>query len=435
MRLAFLSSLLWLFASLLIPFAVVQEKPPLPSGPKVVTVPAVIDHGRVIIEVEVQFQDGKSEQVRAWVDNGNPDLIISRRLAGMAGQGAVCEWQTCGTNAPAEIVIGGMEISFEKARTAGAKFVFKQDHPDAPVFPGIDAEMNIPSSVLRRYDVLIDFPGHKFTIGEPGTIVFHGESVKVAVNPANGLIQIPSKLENKKYDLGLDLGSNISFLSGDLFEKLAAAHSDWPHMTGAVGAANTSGAVGIGLWGDADEAQWHVMRLDRLQYGLLFLTSVPVVEFPKDRFDFFAKRAGAPTIGLVGSEALLNYRVGLDYAHALVYFDIGRLFNFPDFDVVGLVLRADDDGWFTVLGVADLDGKASVPGGPDGVQTGDQLIAVDGVPVKAATMGQVWMALGGTPGQERLLTLARGGKQFKVPATVQHFLAEAPDEPKGKKRK
>jgi len=50
-------------------------------------------------------------------------------------------------------------------------------------------------------------------------------------------------------------------------------------------------------------------------------------------------------------------------------------------------------------------------------------------------MGQVWMALGGTPGQERLLTLERSGRQFKVTANVQHFLAEAPDEPKEKKKK
>jgi hypothetical protein len=426
--------LLSLLSPLLRPSGVAQEKPSLAAGQKAVTVPAVIDHGRVIIEVEVQFPDGRSEHVRAWVDNGNPDLIISRRLAGMAGQGAICEWQTCGTNAPAGIVIGGMEIPFLPAKSAGATFGFNRDHPDAPVFPGMDAEMNIPSTVLRNYDVLIDFPGHKLTIGEPGTIVFHGESVKVAVG-ANGLIQVPGKIENKKYDLVLDLGSNISFLSSDLFEKFATAHADWPHMTGAVGAANTSGAAGVGLWGDADEAQWKLMRLDRVQYGPLFLTNVPVAELPTNKLASFATLTSHPVAGLVGSEALLNYRVGLDYAHSLVYFDIGRLFNFPDFDVIGLVLRADDDRGFTVLGVADLEGKPSVPNGPDGGQAGDRLVAVDGVPVKGATMGQVWMALGGTPGQERLLTLERRGRQFKVTANVQHFLAEAPDEPKEKKKK
>jgi hypothetical protein len=52
------------------------------------------------------------------------------------------------------------------------------------------------------------------------------------VNANNGLIQIPSKIENKNYDLGLDVGSSISFLAEELFGKLLqrpprlAAH-DW----------------------------------------------------------------------------------------------------------------------------------------------------------------------------------------------------------------
>ena len=69
------------------------------------------------------------------------------------------------------------------------------------------------------------------------------------------------------------------------------------------------------------------MRVDRLQFGPLFLTDVVVAEFPDDQMTRFEKRVGVPTAGLLGSEALLNYRVGLDYAHSTVYFDIGRMFN------------------------------------------------------------------------------------------------------------
>ena len=89
---------------------------------------------------------------------------------------------------------------------------------------------------------------------------------------------------------------------------------------------------------------------------------------------------GVPTVGLLGSNVLLNYRVGLDYAHSTVYFDIGRTYNFPDFDVIGLILRPEDDRRFTILGVADFDGKPSVPAGGDGVQPGDHLVAVNDDP-------------------------------------------------------
>jgi len=170
------------------------------------------------------------------------------------------------------------------------------------------------------------------------------------------------------------------------------------------------------------------MRFDRVQYGPLFLTNVAAVALPKNVLDFFEKRAGMATIGSLGANVLLNYRVGLDYAHSTVYFDIGRTFNFPDFDVVGLVLRPEDDGRYTILGVADFEGRPSV----EGVQAGDQLLAVNGIPVHGVTMGQIWSMLGGTPGQEKKLTVERSGKSFFVAAPIRHFLGEAPDEKKKK---
>jgi hypothetical protein len=185
------------------------------------------------------------------------------------------------------------------------------------------------------------------------------------------------------------------------------------------------------MWGLDSEPQWKLMRIDRIQYGPLFLTNLPVVEFTKDWMAFFEKRAGIPTAGLIGADVLANYRVGLDYAHSTVYFDIGRLFNFPEFDVIGLILRPEDDYRFTILGVADYDGKPSVPV----VQPGDQLLAVDGIAVPGITLGQVWLMLGGEPGKERRLIIGRDGKQINFAATVQHFLGEAPGEDTSNKKK
>jgi hypothetical protein len=409
---------LWIFL-LFCAAGYAQEKSPAAS--EAVTVSATIDHNRVVIEAEVRAPGGSSRKVHVWVDNGDAELNVSRQLATALGLAISCDDNACSSPPPAGITIGGINISF-----AGIKQT-KIPLKTLVIASGVNAEINLPSSVLRNYDVLIDFPDHKFSIGPQGSMHFLGSSGKVQINAENGLIQIPSEIENKKYNLALDLGSSISFLSGELFDKLSTAHANWPHMTGAVGSAN--------MWGLVDEPKWNVMRVDRVHYGPLFLTNVPVVEMPKDWLDFFAKRAGVPTAGLLGAEALLNYRVGLDYAHSMVYFDIGRLFNFPDFDVIGLILRPEDDGRFTILGVADLDGKASVPERADGVQPGDTLAAVDGIPIRGSTMGQVWSMLGGTPGQERKLTVERAGKQLTISATVQHFLAEAPDEEPHKRKK
>ena len=403
-------------AILLLVGACAGGEKPRPSSPPV-TVPIVIDHNRIVLDADIPLPDGTPQHVHAWVDNGNPDLYLSRHLATLLALNVSCDDKACSAPPPRSIIVGGIEIPLTAVKLA--HIPLKPVSAASVLAPGLNAEINIPSTVLRQYDVLIDFPDHKFTIGAPGAIRFQGSSVKVLINPENGLIQVPSQIEKKKYNLALDVGSCISFLSEDLFDTLAAAHAGWPHMTGAVGSAN--------MWGMDEEPKWKLMRIDRVQYGPLFLTDVAVVALPRATMDFFEKRAGMPTEGLLGSNLLLNYRVGLDYTHSTVYFDIGRLFNFPDFDVIGIVLRPEDDGRFTILGIADFDGQPSVPSGKDGAQPGDHLAAVDGIPVRGSTMGQVWSMLGGTPGQERKLMIERAGQQFVITAKVQHFLGEMAD--------
>jgi hypothetical protein len=403
-----------------------QQKPAAVPEAKSVTVPATIDHNRVVIDVDIPAPGGVrvTEHVRAWVDNGNPDLEMSPHLARELNIAVRCDDHGCSSPPPPEIIIGGLVVPLSdlKQATLPSRTIDTASVMDS----GMNAEINIPSSVLRRYDVLVDFPGHKFSIGAPGTIHFLGSSGKVLVNAENGLIQVPSKIENKKHNLALDLGASISFLAPELFEPLAAAHADWPHMTGAVGPAN--------MWGGDDETSSKVMRLDRVQYGPLFLTDVAMVDMTKDRMEYLAKRAGVETVGLLGSNVFLNYRVGLDYAHSMVYFDIGRTYISTDFTVVGLTLRPEDDGQFTILGTADFNGEPSVAQGAEGVQRSDHLVAVDGIPVRGSTMGQVWSMLRGMPGQERRLTVERSGKTFGVTANVREFLRVSEDDDRKKKR-
>ena len=404
--------------ALVLTAAAFTQAPQSKPESKSITVPITLDHNRVVIDVDLPLPDGSTKRIHAWVDNGNSDLYLSRRIATLLDLNVTCGEQECSAPPPREIRIGGVSVLLSGIKEV--KIPLRPVAAAAVAFPGMSAEINLPSAMLRNYDVLINFPGHEFTLAPPGTLKFNGQKAKAIVNPANGLVQIPSEIERKKYDLALDVGSSISFLSDELFDKIAVAHPNAPYMTGAVGPAN--------MWGLEDEPQWKLMRVDRLQFGPLFLTNVPVVDFPKDRQGFFEKRAGIPTAGLLGADALANYRVGLDYAHSAVYFDIGRLFNFPEFDVIGLVLRPENDGRFTILGVADYDSKPSVPE----AKAGDHLIAVDGIPVLGNTLGQVWLMLGGEPGKERRLTLERDGKQFTIIATVRHFLGDT--EPQGRSR-
>ncbi|MFZ3369517.1 MAG: PDZ domain-containing protein [Candidatus Sulfotelmatobacter sp.] len=398
--------------------AVAQDAGKPQPEPKSVTVPVTLDHNRVVIDVYLPLSDGSTKRVRGWVDTGDPELQMSQRMAKLMGLAITCDANTCSAPSPREIMIGALKISL--AALKEVRIPLTPESAASVMVPGMSAEIKIPSSVLRNYDVLINFPDREFSIGLPGSLNFKGVKSKMLVNASSGFIQIPSKIENKNYSLGLDVGSSISFLSEELFDKLAAAHTEWPRMTGAVGPAN------MGELGD-DEPKWKLVRVDRLQYGPLYLTDVAVANFPRTFSAFFEKDAGSAIAGLLGSNALMNYRIGLDYAHSAAYFDIGNTFKFPEFDVVGLILRPEDDTRFTILGVADFEGKPSVPSGDDGVQPGDHLVAVDGIPVPDSTLGQVWSLLEGSPGQERKLTIEREGKQFNVVAKVQHFLGEMED--------
>jgi hypothetical protein len=395
--------------------AMAQSGSKVEGEPKSVTVPVTLDHDRVVIDVYIPLPDGSTQRVRGWVDNGDPVIWMSQRAAGLMGLTVSCDGQVCSATPNSrvvslEVLIGGMKVFLSPMREV------KVPAGDSGMVPGMSAEIKIPSSVLRNYDVLINYPDREFSIGLPGSLQFKGVKSKMLVN-TNGLVQVSSKIENKTYNLGLDVGSSISFLAEDLFEKLAAAHSDWPHMVGAVGPAN--------LWGGTDETKWKLMRIDRLQYGPLYLTGVAMVASEKYAVGTRDKHASPAYVGVIGANAAMNYRIGLDYTHSMVYFDIGRTFNFPEFDVVGLILRPENDTRFTILGVADIEGKPSVPTGDDGVREGDHLVAVDDIPAAGSTMGQVWSLLGGTPGRERRLTIERDGKQFTVVAKVQHFLAES----------
>ncbi|MGA7302388.1 MAG: hypothetical protein WBX10_18875 [Candidatus Sulfotelmatobacter sp.] len=423
MRFSFSTALIAL--TLVATLAVAQNGPPAPGAPKSATVPVTLDHGRVIIDVYLPLADGSSKRVRGWVDTGDSEVWMSRQAATLLGLAVTCDKDRCSAPAPPAVMIGEMKIPLTSVERV--EIPLRVSSAAAVMVAGTSAEIKIPSSLLRNYDVLVNFPDREFSIGAPGSLKFRGVKSKMIVDGSSGFIQISSKIENKNYNLGLDVGSSISFLSEELFNKLAAGHPDWPHMTGAVGPAN------MGEAGD-DETNWKLMRVDRIQYGPLYLTDVAVAEFPKSFSDFFERDAGAPIAGLIGADALMNYRIGLDYAHSAVYFDIGRTFKFPDFDVVGLILRPEPDTRFTILGVADFEGKPSVLTGDDGVQAGDHLIAVDGIPAPDSTLGQVWSLLEGTPGQERKLTIERGGKQFTVTATVQHFLGQAEESQSEEKR-
>jgi hypothetical protein len=392
------------------------------SAAKSVTVPITLDHNRTIIDVYLPLPDGKTKRVRAWVDNGNAELWITQDLAkqlGLSFNGdpkPALYGKERAVQSPNSLQIGGMSISLAGVHEGQA--ILDRES----VAPGCSAEITIPSSVLRSYDVLFDFPNRQFTIGAPGSIHFQGVSSKVLVDSKSGLIQVPSKIEEEEFNLALDVGASITLLSGEQIAKWHKAEPSWPYMIGGVGAGN--------MWGSEEETRWPMLRIPSIEFGAATLANVASSSFPDEELKWFQNRAGVATMGLIGANALVDDRVGIDYAHSMMYLERTNRASAPDMNVVGLILRPEADRRYKVIGVADYDGKPSVPE----VKTGDVLVGVDGAPATGATMGQVWSLLGGTPGQVRTLTLEREGKRFTVEAPVRRFLAAGPTPVKGPRK-
>lgn len=375
--------------------------------PILITLPFHLDHNRIVIDARLQMSDGKLGRIKVWVDNGTPDMVISERLARQLGVVTTYDSATGTTRAapPKTLLIGRSQIALnpsarvevEKGTTVGA---------------GLEADMNLPSSVLCQYDVLIDYPQRQITFASPGSVHFGGTAAPAYINPENHLIQLAAALDSDRFNLALDVGTPVTFIADELFSKFVKAHPRWPAMVGAVGMAN--------LWGLLDEPEWRLLKVRNLVYGTISFPAVLAVSFPKDRLDYFQKRAGIPTAGLMGAASLLGYRIGIDYTRGLVYFERITKSALPDMDLVGITLRPAADG-YTILGVARFRGRLAAPG----VQKGDRLLKVNGQDVTALTMGGVWSLLQGPPGEKKELTLQRAGAIITVTVATQCFLCDA----------
>ena len=181
-----LAPILFLGFSLFSHAVIAQDasKPSAPSQPepKSVTVPVTLDHNRVVIDVYLPLADGSNQRVRGWVDTGNSDLWMSRRVATLMGLTVDCSEKTCSaTGSLRDIVISGMRISFASLKQA--RIMVKSDQAQDVMIPGMSAEINIPSSVLRNYAIVVNFPDREFTIVAPGSVKFNGMSGKIFVNP------------------------------------------------------------------------------------------------------------------------------------------------------------------------------------------------------------------------------------------------------------
>lgn len=278
------------------------------------------------------------------------------------------------------------------------------------------SDANLPSTVLRRYQVVFDYPRRQLTIAEPGSLPHRGVRVPASVHPQTGIVQIDAVIGGERFSFALDNGASYSFISDDALARLAREHPDWPRFTGATGCAN--------IWGWwPEEAVWPVIRIPEIRWGPVRLADVGMAGLPKmfpngsGLGAWYSQKTARPVDGFLGPNAFMAFRVESDFTGGAVYFERGGKSNPHDMDLVGLTLCQEEDGFYRVIGVAKKKGLPVV----EGVEPGDKLLRVGDLTVGGATMGTVVDALRGKPGENRILLLERNGKTVTTRARVRRL--------------
>lgn len=395
-------------ASLLVPStAAAQASTPAPRQKQAAvsgTVPIDLRDNRIFVALTCFGPNGSRRQARFQVDSGGGSVILSESLRSdlalrSIGSPVHEEGETFQPVTSPEIRIGEMSLDLSRVSTVvrvGSKGEFS---------PGSGAEGFVPARVLRNYEVVFDYPARQFTMAQPGTLKPRGIPVPSPVAAGSGFPRIELTVDGEKYGFLLDTGAAYTMISETLIGKWQAAHPDWPHCAGAVGAANMAGA---------SDSKAEMLRLPEMRWASFELPRVGVVSRPAGTFErWMSGMMTAPIVGSIAGNVLRGFRIEIDYPHGVTYLEKGADVDPEGLNLVGMVIGAHADSSYTVGGIAQCGGKNLV----EGVQAGDKLVSINNWAV-AGSLADVLGQLEGRPREVKNLVIERDGRQVTIQATV-----------------
>jgi hypothetical protein len=281
---------------------------------KMISIPFILDHNRMLVDAELQLRDGSLRKARLWVDSGSPEFFISERLANDLGIDLSAADDPAFKSANLDIeVLFGLRIGGKDLDLRGVKAKVK--YQPYWLFTTMQSDGNLPSSVLKKYHVVFDYLNQKLIIADPGEIEPKGKATPASINPQTGIIQLDALIEGNKYSFALDMGASYSFISEGKLAGLITMHPEWPNMTGTLGCANMWG------WLPLNEQVFSVVRIPEIHWGCLTIRNVGIVCVPDflnngiSLGDWYSLKSLHPVDGFLGANVLKTYRVEIDYAN------------------------------------------------------------------------------------------------------------------------
>lgn len=380
------------------------------------SIPFMLDAQRILLEVQVEKPDGSARTALAWFNMGMPGPVLSKPLYRELeiGEGHPLMIRLGSTKllaAPASVTNGDSEIDGDK----------EFDHYFAPY----SVEMVLPAVLFKDSVVKIDYAKHVIEIGTPETSKKEGQPVSLSYNPETGFSTVDVVIDGSRYPFVLDAGSGYTWMRGEVLGTLLDKHTDWRRAYGAVGQSNNAMV-------DFDfEKEGTVARLPEVGLGPVTVKDVgvlgtaPLLGTFGDAvlgnlfWDKWQTSASGPVVGWIGGNVLRQFKVTLDYPNRVAYLMRQVPADAHDLDQVGITLIRKASHYY-VGGLVRPVRTAQDKAAPD-FRVGDEVVTIDGMPVRGATKQSVLKALHGRAGEIRNVVVERGGRQISVDAPVLAF--------------
>jgi hypothetical protein len=359
-----------------------------------------------IITLQFKGQNGRTRSARFAFDSGGGAVILDSALAsglGLTPSGtAIGEFgeQYAPVNLP-PASIGGFPVNFG-ASTAfihlGANSFDTRHH----------VEGLLPGKAFEQYQVVLDYPQHRFSVAPSGCIPHRGVAVESPYLPASGHPRIVVNVLNKEYGMLLDTGPGVTLARRDLLEFWIAAHPEWATSTGASGEANVPK-------GDGKEL---LLRVPEMEWGPFHIRNVVMVSRPNGVYDANNFETPQAIVGALGGNVLRCFRVEIDYPHGKTYLEQVRQPDRNDMNSAGLVLDVDAANQLVVVAVsttADTLTKRNV-------LPGDIILQIEGKAENPWTIAGASQELSGTVGESRRLLIRRAGLEIHTSVLVVRLL-------------
>jgi len=364
-----------------------------------VTTPMQLELDRPYIDVTLTGPNGQHVTAHAYVDTGGGALIFSADLAeklGLKANGKALheEGQTLTPTATPALHIRGRQIELVDTHAL-------IDAGEPRTLGRTDAEMMLPGRFLSHYVVTFDYPAHTFTLADSDSHKPDGKAVKTTIG--GGMPVIRASVAGKSYGFLLDTGAQYCMISAANLGAWRKQQPAWPHVEGAYGPANMQ----MGRF----ETKLYMLRIAALQWGPFRIENAGAVSRGAGNYEHgMSEIVGTPIIGSIGGNVLRHFKVTVDYPRHTVYLEGPAIAHDATLNMVGIMLEPAVQGGYEVAGTA---------AGVKGIQSGDELLEVDGRDVTQAPFSTVANLLSGSPGTSRTLLLQRGQARLTVHAMVQ----------------